>query len=352
MLGPVLALEREAGTPGAEAARGLVAAHLEALGYRVSVQRFRFHPSSVLAFAIFGAGLGFLALVLLPLLTAAAVPRWAALAVWSGGVAAVALLASGVGVGWLSLGESREDANLLARRGNAPVTRWLVAHLDTKAQQQSMAGRLVAVWVVAGAVILLTILAAARLAGPVPLPFAAVGAALAIVAGSLAGRGRLRGGTRGARDNGSGLAAVLAAAAATSDPGTGILITGAEEFGLVGSRVFAHLEGSRLAGVAVVNFDTIDQEGDLYLVSHNRHGAELVAALAAGLGGLGPRVRPSKLPAGILVDSLPFARAGARAVTIGRLTWRTLGIIHTPQDVPEGLSLELAERVGRAVAAN
>ena len=67
---------------------------------------------------------------------------------------------------------------------------------------------------------------------------------------------------------------------------------------------------------------------------------------------LGPRVRARRLPTGILVDSLPLARAGAAAITFGRLTWRTLRLIHTPRDVPEGLSLELADRVGRAVVAN
>ena len=63
-------------------------------------------------------------------------------------------------------------------------------------------------------------------------------------------------------------------------------------------------------------------------------------------------MRPRRLPLGILVDSLPLARGGAVAITIGRLTWRTLRRIHTAQDVPEGLSLELAERVGQAIAAN
>jgi hypothetical protein len=52
------------------------------------------------------------------------------------------------------------------------------------------------------------------------------------------------------------------------------------------------------------------------------------------------------------VDSLPLARAGARAVTLGRLTWRTARLIHTPADRSEGLSLDLAEAVGRALAAN
>jgi hypothetical protein len=50
------------------------------------------------------------------------------------------------------------------------------------------------------------------------------------------------------------------------------------------------------------------------------------------------------------VDSLPLARAGAAAVTVGRLTWRTLRVIHTPADIPDGLSLDPAERIGRAIA--
>ena len=318
----------------------------------MSVQRFRFHPSGLLAFPAFGAGLGLLALLLLPLLTGSGAPPWGALVVAASGLGALTLLATGLGLGWIAAGEGREDANLVARRGDGPILRWLVAHLDTKAQAQSMAGRLVAVWVVGAAVAVLLGTAVARLAGPVPLAVAAPGALLSVAAGALAGRGRLRGRTRGARDNGSGIAAVLAAASASTDPGTGILITGAEEFGLVGARVFAQLEGRRLAGVEVINFDTIDQQGELYLVSHEARGADLAAACASRMTGVGVPVRRRRLPVGILVDSLPLSRGGAAAITIGRLTWDTLRRIHTPEDVPEGLSLEVAERVGRAIVAN
>jgi hypothetical protein len=72
--------------------------------------------------------------------------------------------------------------------------------------------------------------------------------------------------------------------------------------------------------------------------------------LAQRLGPLGLAVRTRRLPLGILVDSLPLARAGAAAVTVGRLTWRTLRVIHTPADVPDDLSLDAAEQVGRAIA--
>jgi hypothetical protein len=329
-----------------------VAAQLGALGYRVTVQPFRFHPSGLLGFPLLGAGLVLGALLVTPLLLLASVPGWGALVVWSASASATLLLSVGVGLGRLPLGEARADANLVAVRGEAPVRRWAMAHLDTKAQGQSMAGRLVTVWLLALAAAGLTGLALARLAAPVPPPAAAAGTVLALLAGTLAGRGRLRGTSQGARDNGSGVLAALALAEACTDPGTGICITGAEEFGLVGARVFAAALGPRLVGAEVLNFDTLDQEGDLYLVSHDQPGAALADGLGPRLTGLGARVRARRLPLGILVDSLPVARAGARAVTVGRLTWNTLRIIHTPADRPDGLDLDLAEAVGRALAPN
>ena len=349
----LLALPREAGTPAAAEARNLVAAHLEQLGYRVDRQRFAFSPSSLNGFPLFGAGLGGLALLLLPLLTGAAAPGWAAPLLLAGGLSALSAAAVGVGLGWLRLGaERREDANLIATRSTTPVSRWIVAHLDTKAQGQSMAGRLVAVWTIGVACAALIALALVRIRGPVSLPAAGTGAALAVLAGALAGRGRLSGTTAGARDNGTGVAGALAAAERLRDDGTGILITGAEEFGLVGARVFVTQAGDRLRGAVVVNLDTIDQEGELALVSHDARGTALAGQEAPRLAAAGLPARIRRLPIGILTDSLPFARAGVPAVTIGRLTWRTLRTIHTPRDTADGLSLDTAERVGRALAAN
>lgn len=349
----VLSLPREAGTPTAGEAREAVAAYLTGLGYRVSVQRFSFAPASLNAFPLFGAGLGGLALLLMPLLSTTHAPVWGALLLWVTGLASLALLAFGIGAGWITLGASlREDANLIATRSDAPIRRWIVAHLDTKAQGHSMAGRLIAVWVIGGAVVVLSALAALRLRGAVALPPIAVGAALALVAGALAGGGRLRGTSQGARDNGSGVLAALAAAGASLDPRTGVLITGAEEFGLVGARVFARLSPDRLRGSTVVNLDTIDQEGELYLVSHDRLGDALAEAEAARLEAAGLAPRRRRLPLGILVDSVPLARAGAPALTVGRLTWRTLRRIHTPRDTADDLSLAAAERIGRALGAN
>lgn len=346
----IIAVPREAGTEGAARAVALLSAHLREGGWTVREQRFRFQPASLIAFPLLGAGLGWLTLLELPLLLGR-LPGALAPLVWFGGAAALGLLAWGIGTGVEVPGaERREDTNLIATRGDGPVRRWLVAHVDTKAQGHSMAGRLVAVWVMLVAVLVLSGLVLWRPFRTDPLPGWAVGvgAGLSLAGGALAARGRLRGGTVGARDNGSGLLALLVAAEALPGPGTGLILTGAEEFGLVGARVLARtLEPS---GVEVVNLDTITDEGPLYLVAHDRRSADLAGRLAPTLQGIAPALRVRRLPAGILTDSLPFSRAGFAAVTIGRLSWADLRRLHTPRDSPEALSLRTAEAVGRALA--
>jgi peptidase M28-like protein len=348
----ILALPREAGTPEAAAARELVAAHLRLLGYEVVLQKFSFAPASLKAFPLFGDGLGLLALIMFPLLGTAAVPAWAALAVWAGGLLVLSLVAAGIGVGWVPLGEkAREDANLIATRPGDRPRRWIVAHLDTKAQAHSMAGRLVAVWVTGTAIVGLTVMALARLNGRVAPAWLGLGCGAAMVAGFLARRGRLKGRSLGARDNGTGVVAALAAAESAPESGLGILVTGAEEFGLVGARVFARLNPD-IREAEFVNVDTVDAEGMLYLVSHDARGEHLARMIEPLLAPLGLPVRPRRLPLGIFVDSAPLAKAGAAAMTIGRLTWRTLRRIHTSSDTPDALSMRTAEMVGKAIALN
>lgn len=349
-LAPILAQPREAGSAEAAGARELLAKRLRQLGYKVEIQPVPFAPTSLNAFPLFGAGLGWMAVSLLPLLALTGVPAWGALAAWLAELAAILALAGGVAMGAADRNAAvRQDANLIARRPGGKVRRWIVAHTDTKAQRHSMAGRLVAVWWVVAATLFLGALAALRLRGVVPLDLAGAGALVALIGGFLAGQGRLHGSSVGARDNGSGVVAALAAAEANTDPTTGILLTGAEEFGMVGARVFAKREGERLQGVEFVNLDTLDDRGALSLVSHDPRGRALAATLAPRLEPLGWPVRLRRLPLGIFVDSYPLARAGATAITIGRLDWSTLRKIHTERDTDDGLDFETAERVGRAL---
>lgn len=342
---------RESGTPEADQARDRISDFLSRLGYQVETQRFSFSTSALLGFPVLGAGLGWLTLLEIPLLVLPGTPAWASLLVWLTGMLSLGTVAVGLSLGWATLGgDLREDANLIATRGGK-VTRWIVAHYDTKAQGHSMAGRLTAVWVLVAASLLMTVLAVARLWGPLPLWVMSSGAAFAIVAGFLAGRGRLKGKSAGARDNGSGLLAALVAAREIKDPTVGILVTGAEEFGLIGSRYFAEKSAENLAGTDVINIDTVDQQGPWRLVTHMPGAENLLDRVESALRGLSSiPIRRHRLPAGIFVDSLPLARAGARAITLARLDWATLGKIHTPRDTLDGLSLDSAVVAGTSIA--
>jgi len=347
VLDAVLALPREAGTTEAAEARQLLTGELERLGYEVDSLRFAFSTRALAGFPIFGAGLGWLAVLEVPLLLIPGVTSWAAALVWLIGIMSLVAVAAGVSLGWGPRGTPREDATLIARRPGADVRRWIVAHTDTKAQGHSMAGRLVAVWISIVAVVVVTGMTVARLGGPLPVPAVAGAAGLLLAAGVLAGRGRLRGQSLGARDNGSGLVAALTAAEVSADPATGILLTGAEEFGLVGARILAAQRPELVRGREFINIDTVDERGSLYLVSHDAAGHRLAERLEPVLGIPGAPVHHRRLPLGIFVDSYPLARAGGTAVTIGRLDWSTLRLLHTAGDTREGLSFETAIRVGR-----
>lgn len=347
----LIALPREAGTPAAAAARELLTRHLKGLGYQVREQAFAFQPSSLNAFPLLGAGLGWLTLLEIPLLLMGRLSGMLAPLVWGTGTVALGMLAWGIGTGVEVPGaERRLDANLIATRGSGPVRRWIIAHTDSKAQGHSMAGRIVAAWVMIAAAVVMTGLVSWRALhdGALPGTAVAAGAGLSLAAGALAARGRLRGTSPGARDNGTGLLAALLAAESLQGEGIGFLFTGAEEFGLVGARAFLRESGAG-AAVEVLNLDTLTDQGSLYIVAHDARGRRFAEELFPYLSRTAPRVVVRHLPLGILTDSLPMARAGLRAVTLGRLSWADLARLHTPSDTMDDLELATAEAVGRVV---
>ncbi len=347
----ILSTSREAGTEGAHQARRTLREHLSALGYAVEEEPFRFSASSLTAYPLFGAGLGWLMLIQIPLLTVPRAPAWAALATWLIGGLALGVLVAGVSRGWAPMrGQTRETANIVATRGSTPVNRWVVAHYDTKAQGLSLAGRLLAM-VYASAVLLgLTLLAVLRLRGAIDVDIVAGAAALTLLACGLAGRGAIRGESTGARDNGTGLLAALTVAQHSTDPGTGILLTSAQQFGLLGARIFAQEHGPSLPGVEVVNLDTIDDQGPLKVWYHDEVGAGFASQVARRLGQDGAPVVKRKVSRAAAVDSVPLARSGASAVTVSRFDWATLRRIHTARDTPDDMQFKTAEAVGRALA--
>ena len=121
----------------------------------------------------------------------------------------------------------------------------------------------------------------------------------------------------------------------------GVLVTGAEELGLAGSRAWA---GSRAAGVAI-NVDGVDDAGVLVAMFSGRR-PERLARLAAGQGARVHRMIP-----GILTDSVALADAGWETITISRGTLRTLARIHGPRDTADRLDGSGIADAARAVAA-
>ena len=341
---------REAGTPQASLARLAVARFLVELGYSVEEQPFTFNAGVYRALPVAGATLAALSLIELPLLLRPA-PAWGALVMLLSLAAALGIVSSRIMRGdGPPPGQQRDDANIIARRAGASIRCWLIAHLDTKAQAQSMAGRLVALWVTVVTVSGLVALVIVRLGGPLRAgPVVAVVAGCCL-AGLLVSRGRLTGSSPGARDNGSGLLAVLTAAELATDSSIGIIITAAEEFGLVGARALARERPGLFSQASVLNVDTVDDEGTLFVVTHDRGSAALAGRVRARLAGLAPRCTQRRLPLGIMVDSLPLAPVALEAATVGRVTWGTLRLVHTARDHADGHRLATAERLGERLA--
>ncbi len=345
----LVARGREAGTPDAALARRSVEQFLTELGYVVHHHEFHFNSGVYRAFPALGVLLAAVALVE-SILLAPGAPPWAALATLLLVPLGTALILWSLVLGDGTPSHARADANLIACRPGAEVRSWLVAHLDTKAQAQSMAGRLVAVWVVTAAVVTLLLFAILRLGAPIRLELAIIAGVLGSLAGVLLSRGRLAGASPGARDNGSGLLAVLTAAELTTDPAIGVIVTGAEEFGLAGARALVRDQPSLLRGTSIINVDTVDDEGTLFVVRHGKQGADLAARMRGRAAGLAPHLRERRLPLGIMVDAVPLARVTREAVTIARLSWGTLKRLHTPRDDASGYGLDAAEELGQRLA--
>lgn len=246
--------------------------------------------------------------------------------------------------------------NLTAIRAGGDPRVWLVAHSDSKAQRNSLGMRMIAVWLAAAGVLLLTasgLLGALEPLRPALSAGTLLGAAFTVAGGTVIAAAGLRDGSPGAVDNATGVVAALKAA---EDLGwrldVGILITGAEELAMAGAREWVK---RHRRGEVFVNFDGIDGEGRYVLWIHDGDAPGDARRLASGLRRrLGDRETwiPRFARAGMFVDGTVLSRAGLAGVTVQRGTFfGTTMVTHTRRDEPSRVVLEGAASAGRAAAA-
>ncbi len=350
LLALLLDAPREAGTPAAAHARRLVTDHLQSLDYRVIEQPFSFFPSSLNALPMFGAGLGWLTLIQIPLVDRPRRPR-------VGGARCLDHRPRRPRRCWCAAPRSagrRSGEECGRTRTSSPPG--AMPRCDAGSSPTSTPRRRATRW--RGA-------SSARALRWWPCSprrcwrYCGSGARWRATGGLRGGPGAQRLWPRragrpsrqhpGAPDNGSGLLAALVAAEAAPASGVGVLITGAEEFGLVGARVFAREYGPQLVGAEVVNLDTIDDQGSLYIVSHDAPGARFSAGLAGVLGGRGAdREGAGAAALGLCRQPAARRRRARRHSRSPGSTGARCRRMHTVRDTPAGLEFQTAEVVGSA----
>ena len=216
--------------------------------------------------------------------------------------------------------------NLVATWGSDSPRVWLVAHLDSKSQPVPSLLR------IAGVVLLAAALVGALVAGILQLAalphrtawWAALG--LSLLGGMPVMASVVGARSNGAVDNASGVAAVLAAAVSVRpETMVGVLLPSGEELGLAGARAWAR--GAR-RGTAL-NCDGVDDAGELTIMYSGTAPTALIRTLEA-LAPHPPRI--TRMPPGLLTDSVALADRGWATVTVSRGSLATLRRVHTPGD--------------------
>ena len=256
---------------------------------------------------------------------------------------------------WLARGRHYETANVVAhipaRSGSQPQPAvLLVAHSDSKSQALPLVARMGLIALASLAALVFAALAVLRVFVPAVTSAAALAGLTALVAGVplfflfLAGSGNA---SPGAVDNasGAGLLLHLAECLCAEPPSmpVNVLITGAEELGLLGALAFVQHTGlAALAGARVLNFDGIGTAGRLALVAGR--GTALADSVRDACRELD--ISLGRLPLlGAQFDHLPFADAGLESLTLVN-TGRAALSVHTAQDEASKLDRDGFRRAG------
>ncbi len=126
----------------------------------------------------------------------------------------------------------------------------------------------------------------------------------------------------------------------------GYLFTGAEEWGLLGASryVARHSVKCSADNVCFINLDGVGVGGKLALLG--KANFKLSKGLTEVARKQGIRLGSRRLLPGLLVDHIPFAKAGFPAVTLACVATRSF-LIHTPYDTISLLDKAGLEEVGR-----
>jgi hypothetical protein len=236
----------------------------------------------------------------------------------------------------------------LARRGvlEAPVLReagvnlecvlpgeiphvWLCAHLDSKSQPIPTLVRSAGIVIEAvGFLSALAIAVATAMGIDVHDFFWAFAGVVTLVGTIPVGLSMVGSRSPGALDNASGVTAVIAAARLLERrAGVGVLITDAEELGLAGARAWAQGRDDDV----VLNCDGVDDDGEVTIMNSSP-ALQVFAAATTAAKAKAIHVDFSRMFPGVLMDSVAFADAGMRSVTVSRGTFGSFARVHSERD--------------------
>jgi hypothetical protein len=220
--------------------------------------------------------------------------------------------------------------NLIAERPSGRPTVWLVAHYDSKGQPISMALRLIGFGLLAVGVLALVVALIPALI-------------LLAVAFVIVSQNRVTDNSPGALDNATALIAIfMTLDQLPRSPSVGVIFPDAEEYGLVGARALAADHAARFNDAAVINLDSLDDGGRVTAFLH-RAGVVGIGVAQA----LGAR-RWRWLP--VIVDGIALAPVTRDCVTIMKGNWRTMRVVHRPEDDAARVRLDGAATVAAGLA--
>lgn len=212
--------------------------------------------------------------------------------------------------------------------GDPPV--WLVAHYDSKGQPVSMLVRLIGF--------------VALVVGLVWLPFGDIAALIPLAVGiAILFQNRVTDKSPGAVDNASALVAVfMTLDQLPRGAAVGVVFPDAEEYGLVGARALAAERADLFAEAALINLDGLDDVGRPTAFLHRP--GRTATAVAEALEARQWRWLP------VIVDGIALRRVSRECVTIMKGSWRTMRVIHRPDDTVARVRLDGAATVAAGLA--